>query len=60
MYLQGLGVARWDLLHGSEVFLDAALLEASFGEILRGADEDTWAALDGRAEGGEVAAGFGS
>ena len=34
MFLQCLGVAGRDLLHGGEIFLDAALLEAGFGKIL--------------------------
>ena len=49
----GRGACRRDRL------LDAGLLEAGLGEVLRGADEDAGAAADGGAEGGEVAAGFG-
>jgi len=53
------GVGGRDAADGGEVFLDAGLLEAGFGEVLRGADEDSGATLDGGTEGGEVASGFG-
>ena len=56
---EGGGVGGRDALHLGEVFFDAGLLEAGFVEVLGGADEDAGAALDGGAEGGEVAAGFG-
>jgi hypothetical protein len=62
VFEEGLGVGDVGgrkLAHGSDVFLDAGLLEAGEVEILRGADEDAGPALDGRAEGGEVAAGDG-
>ena len=55
---QGGRVAGWNEFHGGEIGLDAGLLEAGLGEVLRGSDEDAGAALDGGTEGGEVAAGF--
>ena len=56
---EGLGVVGRDAADVGEIGFDAGLLEAGFGEVLRGADEDAGAAADGGAEGGEVAAGFG-
>ncbi len=52
------GVGWGDAAYGGDVFLDAGLLEAGLGEILAGADEDSRAATDGFAEGGEVSAGL--
>ena len=55
---QGGRVAGGHELHGGEIGLDAGLLEAGLGEILRGADEDAGASLNCGAQGGKVAAGF--
>ncbi len=59
VFLEGLGVAGRNELHGGDVFFGAGLFKAGFGEVLGGADEDAGAAFDGGAEGAEVAAGFG-
>jgi len=59
MLLEGFGVGGWDTPDASEVFFDAGLFEAGFGEVLGGSDEDSGATFDGGAEGGKVAAGFG-
>ena len=56
--LERFAVAWRDLLHCVEILFDAALFEAGFRKILRGADEDAGSTLDGGAEGAEVAAGF--
>ncbi len=56
---EALGVVGWDATHVGEIGFDAGLLEAGFGEVLRGTDEDAGTASDGGAEGGEVASGFG-
>ena len=52
------GVGGRDAADVGEVLLDAGLLEAGFGEVLRGANEDAGAAADGGFQGGEVAAGL--
>ena len=49
--MQGGWVAGWDAADGGEVLFDAGLLEAGFGQVLRGADEGAGASLDSRAEG---------
>jgi hypothetical protein len=56
--LQRAGVSGWSAADVGEVLLDAGLLEAGFGEVLRGTDEDAGTAADGGLEGGEVAAGL--
>ena len=56
---RALGSEGGTFAHGGDVLLDAGLLEAGLGEVLRGADEDSGAAADGGSEGGEVAAGLG-
>ena len=56
--LELVGVGGRDAADVGEVLLDAGLLEAGLGEVLRGADEDAGAAADGGLEGGEVAAGL--
>ena len=55
----GLRVGGIERAHALEVLLDAGLFEAGLVEILRGSDKDAGAAFDGRAQGAEVAAGFG-
>jgi hypothetical protein len=45
-------------LDGGEILFYTGLLKAGLGEILGGADEDSWAALDGGAESDEVTAGL--
>src|SRR6185437_13684519 len=56
--LKLVGVGERDAADVSEIFLDAGLLEAGLGEVLRGADEYAGAAADGGLEGREVAAGL--
>jgi hypothetical protein len=58
--LQICGVRGRDATYGSEILFDAGLLEAGFDEVLLGADENAGMAFYGGAEGGKVAAGFGS
>ncbi len=58
VFLEGLGVGGRNPADGGHVFLDTGLFEAGFGEVLRGADEDSRPALDGGAQGREVAAGL--
>jgi hypothetical protein len=53
------GVGGRNAADGGDVLFDAGLFKAGLDEVLRGADEGAGAALDGGAEGGEVAAGFG-
>ena len=59
MLLEGVRIGGWDAANGSEIFFDASLLEASFDEVLGGADECARLSADGGFKGGEVAAGFG-
>ena len=58
MLLDGGGIGGGNLLHPGEIFFDTGFFETGFGEILRSADEDARAALDGRAQGAEVATRF--
>ena len=55
---EGSGIVGGDALHGFEIGIDAGLLEAGLGEILRGTNEDAGAALNGGAKGGKIATGF--
>ena len=52
-------IRGWNVADRGEVLLDAGLLEAGFGKVLRGADEGSGLALDGGAKRGKVASGFG-
>ncbi len=49
-----LWIPRRHGLDGCKVFFDAGLFEACLREVLGGADKDSGASLNGRAEGGEV------
>jgi hypothetical protein len=56
--LKLVGIRGRDAPDIGEVLLDARLLEAGLGEILRGADEDAGATADRGFEGGEIAPGL--